>query len=844
MKLAHTALIASLALATVAVIADETPVFSLLKSTAALGKQAEGYYLVPTNQLLKPWGEMTLIPGRPVDMTFDSAKRILAVLNWKSVLLLDGVTGMPLAEIPSRATSYAGVAFRPGDREVWASEASARGPDSILIVRVSETGKVEKTERMALDGHPVPVGIAFSADGRTAYVAFSRNNTLAVIDAAHRKIRKEVEVGVAPFGVAVSRLRNRIFVSNRGGRRPGSGDTTAPSSGSMVVSDAVTGAPTTGTLSVVDARTLSASEIAVGLAPSQLSLSPDESLLAVSNSHSDSVSLIDTSTLARADVSIPTYPDAALGSQPIATLFAPDGKTLYVACGGNNAIAVVKQSGSQWTIGGAVPTAWFPSAMAIDGEGSLRVLNIKGVGSTANNQGTFNSKEYQGSLERIPAPSPLQIVAGTREVKAANSPHYEPAGGIADLASLGIQHVFLMIKENRTYDQVFGDVAKANGDPNLVMYGREITPNHHALAERYVLLDNFYTGGAISFDGHQWLQQGFVSDYTERAFASSPRGYAWNMADALTVPPTGFFWQGARKPLDVRIYGEFQIKPLVPADGGFPADIDEETDLTWSQYWQLYKEGRWQGAVGARCGVPALQKYSSRTYPFSALSIPDQIRAEDFLREFKEHEQSGQLANLSILTLNQDHTNGTRPGVPTPRAMVADNDLALGRIVEAISKSRFWPTSLIFVVEDDAQNGVDHVDGHRTVALAISPFIRRNAVDSNNYNHTSMIRTIQEILRVQPRTRALVAARPMTSIFTADRDLTAYDHLTPGVALDEMNPPLKALRGRRLWAAQQSAAMDWKDLDEAPPATLNRILWWDAKGYDAPYPVRAGKSKP
>ncbi len=383
---------------------------------------------------------------------------------------------------------------------------------------------------------------------------------------------------------------------------------------------------------------------------------------------------------------------------------------------------------------------------------------------------------------------------------------------------------------------MLGDLPKANGDPKLVMYGRDITPNHHALAEQYVTLDNFFTSSAISFDGHQWLMQAFVSDYVERAFAASPRGYAWNMADALTVAPTGFFWQSALKPLDVRIYGEFQLPARWDPNTQSAIDMNESEQLTWPAYWKLYQEGKWQTAVGSRSGVPALAPYCSKRYPNNNTSITDQIRAEEFLSELAEREQSGKLEHLTILTLNEDHTNGTRPGSPMPRAMVADDDLALGRIVEGISKTRFWPKSLIFVVEDDAQDGVDHVDGHRTVALAIGPFIRRGVVDSNNYNHSSMIHTIQEIYRIPARTRFLKSARAMTSIFTAKADLTPYEHLVPKQALDEMNPRLQGLNGRRLWAARQSAAMNWKGLDEAPEDVLNRILWWDAKGYDTPYP--------
>lgn len=637
-------------------------------------------------------------------------------------------------------------------------------------------------------------------------MAFSRNNTLAVIDARARRLVREIEVGMAPHGVLVSSKTGRIFVSNRAGRRPASGDTLAPSSGSQVTSDPVTGATATGTLSVIDAGASSARETPVGLAPSGLALSPDEQTPAVTNGHSDSVSLMDTATLARTEVKIPTYPQAALGSQPIAAAFAPDGATLYVACGGNNAIAVVTRRGKDWKVAGAVPTVWFPSALAVDAAGCLRIVSIKGRGNTADQKGTFNSRQYEGSLERIPALAPPQIAAGTREVRSANSPRFSPAGGVAKLASLGIRHVFFIVKENRTYDQVFGDLPQGNGDPQLVMYGRNVTPNHHALAERYVLLDNFHTGGAISFDGHHWLMQGFVSDYVERAFAASPRGYAWNMSDALTVSPAGFFWQSARRPLEVRIYGEFCLPARWDPAKQLAVDMDEKELRSWSQYWRLYQEGQWQTAVGSRSGVPALQRFIDPRYPHSSTSIPDQIRTEEFLREFAEFEKSGRLPQLIVMTLNNDHTTGARPGFPIPRAMVADNDLALGRIVEAISKSRFWAHVLILVVEDDAQDGLDHVDGHRTVALAAGPFVRRSVVDSNHYNHTSMVRTIQEILGIPPRTRALASARAMTSIFTTQTDLAPYQCLTPGVALDEMNPPLKALSGRRRWAARQSLA--------------------------------------
>jgi YVTN family beta-propeller protein len=703
-------------------------------------------------------------------------------------------------------------------------------------VQLSEQGQAAKTERLSLPRHPLPAGIAFSADGKRVFVAFSRNNSLAVIDVESRQVLREVAVGMAPFGVAAS--ATHVFVTNRGGRRPEASDSVAPSSGSMIATDRVTGSSVSGTLTAVDTRDFSTREVPVGLAPSGLAMSPDGKLAAVANGHSDSISLVDTGTLRATTLKIDTWPEGTLGSLPVATAFAPDGRTIYVACGGNNAIAVVRRAGDSWKLAGALPTAWFPSGVAVDSAGALRVITIKGVADTSAGDGTFNSLHYRGSLERIPAPADAQVAAGTREVRAANSPRFEPAGGVANLSSLGIRHVFFIIKENRTYDQVFGDIGKGNSDSKLCVYGRDVTPNHHALAERYVLLDNFHTGGAISFDGHQWLMQAFVSDYVERAFAASPRGYAWNMSDALTVSPAGFFWQSGKRPLDVRIYGEFSLPARWDPATQNVVDMNEREELSWVDYWKLYKEGKWQGVVGERSGVPALAKFLSPRYPHNSTSIPDQIRADEYLRELGEREKSGVMPNLSIITLDEDHTNGTRPGSATPRAMVADNDLALGRIVEAISKSRFWPQSLILVVEDDAQDGFDHVDGYRTVALAIGPHIRCGAVDSNFYTHTGMVRTIQDIFEIPPRTRFASNARAMTSIFTPDPDTAPYQCLPARIALDEMNPPLASLNGKKLWAARQSLAMNWSHPDDVPSDVLNRILWWDAKGYQTPYPVR------
>jgi hypothetical protein len=310
------------------------------------------------------------------------------------------------------------------------------------------------------------------------------------------------------------------------------------------------------------------------------------------------------------------------------------------------------------------------------------------------------------------------------------------------------------------------------------------------------------------------------------------------MGDALTVAPTGFFWQGRPKPLSMRIYGEFCVAPDVDTKKENMVDMTEHHGPdTWTDNLKLYEEGKFPRRRYCQSGVPALKPFFDPFFTHS-MTAPDQVKADEFIHELDGFEKSGKMPNLIIMTLNNDHTNGTRPGSPTPRAMVADNDLALGRVVERVSKSPFWGKTLILVTEDDAQDGLDHVDGHRTVGLVIGPAVKRGVVDSSNYSHLSMIRTIQDIFAIPPRTRFAKAARPMASVFTTQADLSAFEHLTPKVSLHEMNPPLSSLAGKQRWAAQQSLAMDFTDVDRPTPDTLNHILWWDTHGYDTPYPKR------
>ncbi len=851
------------------------------------GRSVNGEIFAVTNQLLHPSGRQALIPGRPVDIAIAADGARLAVLNSNRVDIFDSLTGQLLGTMNTGSATYAGVAFRPASGELWASGggrgmrqpppgaapgaavgpseaghgqmeppsvpapgseagAAARGRgmrggggtgNTIAVATVDSHGHPGDVSRIALPGRAIPVGIGFTSDGSRAYVALNRNNTVAVIDAQAHKLLREIPVGMAPFGVAVAEKRGRVFVANRGGRHPKPGENTSTSSGAAMLTDPISGTTTTGTVSVIGLKDDSVREVTVGLAPSMLTLSPDGKTVAVANSHGDSISFIDSESLAVSEVKIPTWPESTVGSQPVGVAFSPDGSRLYVACAGNNALAVLALDRGRWHVAGALPTGWFPSSVVTDERGTIHLVTIKGAADTNTPRG-YRSTSYQGSLETISAPTLAQAAAGQREVQRLNEPKFEGAGGNANLSSLGVRHVILVIKENRTYDQVLGDMPKGNGDARFVEFGRDVTPNTHALAEQFVLLDNFYTTGAISFDGHQWLMMAFVSDHTERALGSSPRGYAWNMADSLGVAPTGFFWQGAAKPLSLRLYGEFCVAPQSDTRKGEIVESQANPlPGNWAENLRLWRDGKLERRDSCGSGVPALEPFVDRKFQ-AAIGMTDQFKTDEFLNEFAEFEKAGNLPQLSVVTLNNDHTRGTSPGSGTPRAMVADNDLAVGRLVERVSKSPFWEHTLILVTEDDAQNGLDHVDGHRTLCLAIGPHVKRGAVDSANYNHLGMIRTIQEIFSVPARTRFAQAARPMSSIFTKTPDLKPFVHIEPRIDIAEMNPPIRALQGRARQAAQESMAMDFSDVDRAPRDTLNRIIWWSVKGFDTPYPGR------
>ncbi len=440
-------------------------------------------------------------------------------------------------------------------------------------------------------------------------------------------------------------------------------------------------------------------------------------------------------------------------------------------------------------------------------------------------------------MSLIDVPDDAALAKYTEQVNANNRLGYSLAGlgkPRADAKSAPVperhgepslfKHVVYVIKENRSYDQLLGDMKEGDGDPDLCLFGEEVTPNQHKLAREFTLFDNFYCSGTLSATGHQWTNEAYVTDYLTKAFGGFTRSYPVDGDDPLAFASSGFIWDNAlARGKTFRNFGEFTKSRY--AEG-----------TTWADVFADYKNGTRKVKFTVTPNVKAMAPHTHPGYPGFPLVTPDVYRAQVFLEELKDFEKAGKMPDLTYVFLPADHTVGATPGFPTPRAMLADNDLALGQIVEAVSKSKFWPETCIFVVEDDPQFGLDHVDGHRSVLQVISPYTRRKFVDHTNYNQTGVVKTIELLLGLPPMNQLDLSATPLRGCFQDEPDLTQYAAAPNKVPLDEMNPPLEKLQGEALKWAKKSLELDFDEEDEADEDTLNRILWHSVKGYDRPYP--------
>ncbi len=852
----------------------------------------------PVNQVLTPYGQQVDLPGlRPQALALSPNGRLLAVSGkTNQLLIIDPETGaimqtvsMPaeseLTPLSQRATppspsdealvdvdksaqvSFTGLLFSNDGSRIYLSNVNG----SIKVFQVDGDGKVQPSHILTLPkadaprrASEIPSGLALSQDGQRLYVCGNLSNRLLELDTGNGQTLRSWPVGVAPYDVVLT--GGKAFVSNWGGRRPEAGQLTGPAGrGTEVRVDPVRHIANEGSISIIDLSEANQAaggnaaprEVLTGLHASGLAVSTDGKYVICANAAADNLSVIDAVTEQIVEtIWAKAKPSDLFGAGPNALAFSPDGKELFVANGSHNAIAVIEfRPGAGSELEGLIPVGWYPGAVTYDHRrNKLYVANIKGLPikpQTEPQTGAagFNSHHYHGSLSLFAVPSEEDLpklseraarnIRAERIAAAALPPRpHQPAKAIPERIgepSL-IKHVVYVIKENRTYDQVFGALERGNGNAELCIFGREITPNQHKLVDEFVLLDNTYCAGILSADGHQWSTTAMSTDYMEKSFAGFPRSYPDGMGidenDALAYSPAGFIWDNAlAKGKSIRNYGEFMMPTVRYRDRSKKGSPD---------YMACYRT--WKGEsdeVIFECqpSIESLTPFSPTSYVGWEMSVPDQYRADFIIEELKDFERRGEFPQLTIICLPNDHASGTRPGCPTPASCLADNDLAFGRIVEALSHSPFWPNMAIFAIEDDPQAGWDHVSGYRTTAYCISPYVRRGVLISALYNTTSVLRTIEQILGLPPMNQFDASATPMFECFTEVADITPYEAVPNNVPLDQMNPDPQALGDPQLREdALVSLELNFREVDRAPEDVLNRILWRAMKGTRVPYP--------
>ena len=780
-----------------------------------------GEVQLPNGRMLTPTGLQAPVAPYPFALAVTPGGARLVVASTgavdQSLQLLDAKTGTLVRSVPV-PQSWMGLALSPDGARAYLAGAKEK---KIHVFRIANDDLVpEPAISVTTPGDgmkdALPSGLAVSPDGKSLFVARILADDVVKIDLATGNVIATVAAGRHPNRLVFTADGTMLAVTNWGGA----------------------------SVMLLDPASLSAlATIPTDDHPADAVFSRDGQSLFVAEANRNRVGAIDVATgrVVR-QIAVALGPDGpgspsadALpdGSTPNALALSPDGKTLYVANADDDAVAVVeigKDLGATRTIG-FIPSGWYPAALGLSPDGqTLYVANGKGSGSRPNaKDGPVPTKPHKGTppghIERLPGSVSILSVPSKKDLGALTARAYanrkpaargaSPAGPSAVIpAKPGeaspVKYVVYVIRENRTYDQVLGDLPRGNGDPSLVLFGRDVTPNVHALAEEFVLLDNFYADAEVSADGHNWSTAAYATDFTEKVWPLVYAGNGWSYVfegdDANAAPTAGYLWDAAVKGgVPLRNYGEFL---------GIGA---ESPDVKYT--------GRFEGK-----GVN-LAPNTCPFFPGFDLEITDNARVDLWMKEFRESAKTGEMPRLQIVRLGNDHTAGTRKGAFTPRAFVADNDLALGRLVEAVSKSSFWKETAIFVVEDDAQNGSDHVDSHRTVALVVSPYTRRGgAVDSTLYSTTSMLRTMELILGLPSMSQHDAAATPMSNAFSDTPDLSPFRHRPSLIPLYETNPdgaPMQALL----------ETFDFSREDAAPDLALNEAIWKSVKGEEVPMPA-------
>ncbi|WIV52945.1 bifunctional YncE family protein/alkaline phosphatase family protein [Amycolatopsis nalaikhensis] len=840
--------------------------------TDQVGQTTDNGLVASSDQYLAPYGDRLVVnqgkimsssvspDGTHLAASITDGGMALSIVDlrtWK-VQQLVGNNAAANLRIPGNDVGQEGPTYSPDGKSLWLGQSDGYrkftvDSDGSLANPTFVTVPADGSKR-ALVGEAV-----FSADGATVYSAVNGQNRVVAINAATGTIQQSWTVGNAPRDLAL--VGGKLYVSNEGGRPAQPGEPTINSYGTPVLADQTTASTLSGTVSVIDTADAAAAvkSIDVGLHPT--SLYAKKGALFVTNTASNDVSVIDT-TKDQVVQTIATqpWPEASVGYEPDAVTLTDDGH-LLVTLGRANAVAVYKYVNPLEPVSyvGLLPTDYFPAEITTVGN-QVVVSNTRGIDARRSTTTKHGTHDTTSSLTHFTLPGDDVIKGETGKVFTQNGWHGNSlakgtgtAQPVPVPVKLGdpstIKYVFLLVKENRTYDQQFGDMPEGNGDPSLTQYGENVTPNQHALARQFGLYDNTYDVGTNSAEGHNWLMQADNPEYTESSAGEYTRSYDTEN-DALGHQRSGFLWTGAQAAgKTVRDFGEFQSSLRKPAGA------------TWQN---LYCDTKNMVATGADTqypmqvgsAIPSLNAVSAPGYPQFDTNVPDIYRSEIWKRDFQKNGP----ANLNMFWLSSDHTGGAPGGA----AQVADNDLATGQIVDTISHSPYWKESAIFVVEDDTQAGSDHVDGHRGPVQIISPWANHGVVDSHYYTQITMIRTIEQILGMQPMNQKDTAASPMRQAFTQSADFTPFTALPNRTSLTAgiktlppcgadvpaaANPAAAPVPSAAVPADKQQVADQWDawksqqhltgpsaKADSTNPSQLNHLNWYETHGWEKPYP--------
>ncbi len=718
--------------------------------------------------------------------------------------IVDLATEKEIANFPLEQ-SWSGLAFSPDGRRIYLSSGAGYSVSDILYFdHWDKEGWREARAGVNLLGatkdRTAVSSLTVSPDGKLLYALNNSDDHLYILETHGGRAVARLKVGDHPLSAKLSKDGKTLYVANLG----------AANVAMVDVSDA--------------AHPSVAGTLATDPHPNDLAVTADGRLF-VSCGHTNNVISFDLKTQQRLEViSTGLGPKAPAGSTPNSLALSPNGEMLYIANADNNSVAVVEvEERGKSKMLGFLPTGWYPTFVTTSPDGKrVIVASGKGTGTGPNRvkrpidpiapavSFQHMGNQLNGLVSFIDAPNAKKLAEYTKQVydnaryRDTLLEESEAGGETVIPAAVGqrspIEHVLFIMKENRTYDQVFGDLKQGNGDPSLTLFGRDVTPNQHALAEQFVLLDNLYCSGEVSQDGQPWTTSAYVNEFTQRAWTLSySRHGRVNTGGGIADQSTPYIWELAtQKGLNARTYG-----------------------------------------MGNRRGVAAIRstRFDQRPADGTMLRARDYERADRFIEEFQELDREGKVPNFMMMSLGENHTSGTAPGAYTPKAQVASNDVAVGKMVEAITKSNVWGKFAIFIIEDDAQNGPDHVDSHRTAGLVISPYTKRKFVDSSMYSTVSMLRTIELLLGLPPMTQHDAAAAPMVNTFMAKPDLSGFTAITAKIDLMSKN----ANHG---YGATQSARMDFREYDRVDEDALNRILWHSIKGEHVPYPAPVRRALP